>query len=336
LAIEHELEIHAPGEEPTAHLQLTDALDILNVPSLSIAVIEDNKIGPVCAYGSGISTRTLFQAASLSKLVTAVAALRLVQQGHLVLDGDIDDSLRSWHLPKSDLTAGHPVSLRGLLSMTGGIGTPGFTGYEPGDPLPTLMQILDGLSPAHSRPVRVEFQAGSRYTYSGGGYEIVQALIQDTAHRSFAAAMEDLILKPAGMSDSLFAPTLPANLYARAALGHHGDGDELPGGWRLTPELAADGMWSTPSDLARLLVELAKAYRGEDGGLLERAVARSMFARQNGGPYGLGGALSGSGESLVLMKRGQNVGYQGYLLIFPEAGQGMVIMSGSENATTME
>jgi CubicO group peptidase (beta-lactamase class C family) len=335
LAIEHELEIHAPGEEPTAHLQLTDALDILNVPSLSIAVIEDNKIGPVCAYGSGISTRTLFQAASLSKLVTAVAALRLVQQGHLVLDGDIDDSLRSWHLPKSDLTAGHPVSLRGLLSMTGGIGTPGFTGYEPGDPLPTLMQILDGLSPAHSRPVRVEFQPGSRYAYSGGGYEIVQALIQDTAHRSFAAAMEDLILKPAGMSDSLFAPTLPANLFARAALGHHGDGDELPGGWRLTPELAADGMWSTPSDLARLLVELAKAYRGEDGGLLERAVARSMFARQNGGPYGLGGALSGSGESLVLMKRGQNVGYQGYLLIFPEAGQGMVIMSGSDNGTTL-
>ena len=197
LAIEHELEIHPPGEEPTPHLQLADALDILNVPSLSLAVIENDRISLACAYGTGISPRMLFQAASLSKLVTAVAALRLVQQGHLDLDGDIDKWLAAWQLPKSDLAAGHLVTLRGLLSMTGGIGVPGFTGYEPGDPVPNLMQILDGLPPAHSPAVRIEFQPGSRYAYSGGGYEIVQALIQDSTHRSFGEAMQDLVLKPA-------------------------------------------------------------------------------------------------------------------------------------------
>jgi CubicO group peptidase (beta-lactamase class C family) len=334
-AIEHELEIRPPNEAATPHLALGDALDILNIASVSLALIQDNELKLVCAYGKDVSTRSLYQAASLSKLITAVAALRLVQEGRLDLDSDVDAALLSWHIPKSALTGGHPVTLRGLLSMTGGIGVPGYSGYEPGDPLPNLVQILDGLPPAHSPPVRVEYRPGSRYLYSGGGYEIVQALVQDTTHRSFAEALQTLVLGPAGMADSLFAQTLPPNLIAIAAMGHHGDGDALPGGWRVTPELAADGLWSTPSDLAHLLIDIAQAYRGETGRLLDPATAKSMFTRQNGGPYGLGGAVSGSGRSLVLMKRGQNVGYQAYLLIFPESGQGMVVMTDSDNGTTL-
>ena len=334
-AIEHELEIRPPGEEPTAHLSLADALDILNVPSVSIAVIDGNALALVCTFGNGVTIHSLYQAASLSKLVTAVAALRLVQQGHLDLDRDVDQDLVSWHLPKSELTNGHSVTLRGLLSMTGGIGVPGFSGYEPGDPVPNLVQILDGSSPAHSSPVRVEYQPGNRYAYSGGGYEIVQALIQDTTHQPFADAAQALVLGPAGLADSLFAQTLAPDLFSRAAMGHHGDGDELPGGWRVTPELAADGLWSTPTDLARLLIDLALAWRGESPRLLDPAMAKALFTRQNGGPYGLGGAVDGSGRSLVLMKRGQNVGYQGYMLIFPETGQGVVIMTGSDNGTTL-
>ena len=140
---------------------------------------------------------------------------------------------------------------------------------------------------------------------------------------------------PAGMSRSLFAQPLPPDLMMSAAMGHHGDGDPLPGGSRLIPELAAGGLWSTPSDLAHLLLDLAASYRGEAGHLLSPATAQAMFARQNGGPYGLGGALSGAGKSLVLMKRGQNVGFQAYLLIFPETGQGIVVMTDSDHGTTL-
>jgi CubicO group peptidase (beta-lactamase class C family) len=334
-AIEHELEIRPPNEQPTPHLSLADALDILNVSSVSLAVIDHGELSLVCAFGHDATADTFYQAASMSKLVTAVTALRLVEQGRLDLDRDIEDELHSWHLPASELTKDHPVTLRGLLSMTGGIGVPGFTGYEPGDILPGLNQILDGAPPAHSPPVRVEYVPGSRYAYSGGGYEIVQALIQDASGQGFAAAADALVLRPAGMGRSLFAQPLPPDLMKNAAMGHHGDGDPLPGGSRLIPELAAGGLWSTPTDLARLLIDLAASYRGEAGHLLTPATAQAMFTRQNGGPYGLDGALGGSGKSLVLMKRGQNVGFQGYLLIFPETGQGIVIMTDSDHGTTL-
>ena len=263
------------------------------------------------------------------------AALRLVQQGKLDLDRDVNETLVSWHVPASALTIGHKVTLRGLLSMTGGVGVSGYRGYDPGAPRPSLVQILDGVPPANSPPVRVERVPGQAYAYSGGGYEIVQALVEDSTRRPFAEAMQDLLLRPFGMSNSVFVqPPSPAML-GRVAAGHTTSGTELPGGWRVVPELAAGGLWSTPTDLAKLLIAIARAYQGEDTRLLDRATARTMLTPQNGGPYGLGAALAGLGSSLVFMKRGQNVGYQGYMLMFPETGQGMVIMTGSDNGTTL-
>ncbi len=334
--MEHGLEIIDTGLSAPQHLDLDQALQALKIPSVSVALIDRGEVAWARAYGgSGASTRTLYQAASLSKLVAAVAAMRLVQQGRLDLDGNVNAALSSWHIPDSALTRGHPVTVRGLLSMTGGIGVPGYVGYEPGVPLPTLVQILDGVPPANSPPVRVEIVPGSRYAYSGGGYEIVQAIIQDVTQRPFEEALQDLVLRPAGMADSLFAQPLPTTLVPRAATGHDADGRELPGGWRVVPELAAGGLWSTPTDLAKLLIEIARAYRGEASRLLDRETARAMLTPQNGGPYGLGGAVSGSGPSLVLMKRGQNIGYQSYMLIFPETGQGIVVMTCSDNGTTL-
>ena len=334
--LEHGLEIAGTRLSAPQTLDLGQALQVLNIPSVSIALIDRGEVAWARAYGgSGTSTRTLYQAASLSKLVAAVAAMRLVQQGRLDLDGNVNAALSSWHIPDSALTRGHPVTVRGLLSMTGGIGVPGYVGYEPGAPLPTLVQILDGVPPANSPPVRVEIVPGSRYAYSGGGYEIVQAIIQDVTRNPFEEALQDLVLRPAGMADSLFAQPLPTTLVPRAATGQDADGRERPGGWRVVPELAAGGLWSTPTDVAKLLIEIARAYRGEASRLLDRETARTMLTPQNGGPYGLGGAVSGSGPSLVLMKRGQNVGYQSYMLIFPETGQGIVVMTGSDNGTTL-
>src|SRR5262249_23703801 len=155
------------------------------------------------------------------------------------------DDLTQWRVPPGDLTRDHKVTLRGLLSMTGGIGVPGFTGYAPGEALPSLGQILDGPPPANSAPVRGGNVPGTRYPYSGGGYEIVQALIEAKTGKPFAVAMDELVFKPAGMSNSTFAQPLPDNLARRAQRGHRADGGELPGGWRVEPELAAGGLWST-------------------------------------------------------------------------------------------
>lgn len=334
ISLERALEITRPDLGTAERLDLGAALQKLSIPSVSIALIDHGELAWAGAYGDA-SSRTLYQAASMSKLVTAVAALRLVQQGRLDLDRDVNAELVSWHIPKSNLTNEHPVTLRGLLSMTGGVGVPGYLGYAPGSPLPSLVQILNGAPPANSPPVRVEYVPSSRYAYSGGGYEIVQALIEDVTGRSFAEAMQDLLLRPLGMSDSFFVQPPPHALLGRVAAGHRASGTELPGGWRVIPELAAGGLWSTPTDLAKLLIAISRAFRGDDNSLLDREIIGAMLTAQNGGPYGLGVALDGSGRSLVLMKRGQNMGYQGYMLVFPQTGQGMVVMTGSDNGTTL-
>ncbi len=332
--LEHALEIDGPDGRTAESLELGAALHKLNIPSVSIALIDRGELAWARAFGDA-STRTLYQAASMSKLVVAVGALRLVQQGGLDLDRDVNEALVSWHLPASSLTNGRPVTLRGLLSMTGGIGVPGYVGYEAGASLPGLLQILDGVPPANSPQVRVERVPAQAYAYSGGGYEIVQALIEDSTRRPLDEAMQNLLLGPVGMADSVFVQPPPHALLARVAAGHFANGTEVPGGWRVMPELAAGGLWSTPTDLAKFLIAVARAYRGEDNRLLDRAMARTMLSPQNGGPYGLGAALAGLGSGLVLMKRGQNVGYQGYMLMFPETGQGMVVMTGSDNGTTL-
>jgi CubicO group peptidase (beta-lactamase class C family) len=137
------------------------------------------------------------------------------------------------------------------------------------------------------------------------------------------------------MPNSFFLQPLPSELAPRAATGHDPNGRELPGGWRSVPELAAGGLWSSALDLARLLIALERAYRGGGDALLARATARVMMTQQNGGPYGLGAAVAGNGENRVLLKRGQNIGYQSYMLLFPGTGQGIVVLTGSDNGTTL-
>ncbi len=331
--IERGLEIATPGEN-ARRLDLAGAMRALRISAVGVALIDSGRLAWARSWGDA-GKSTLFQAASLSKLVSAVAALRLVERGSLDLDRNVDDDLAIWKAPQNDLTNGHPVTLRWLLSMRAGVNVPGYPGYAPGSLLPDLAQILGGEPPATSPAVRVVDVPGRNYAYSGGGYEIVQALIEAKTGKPFGAALRELVFRPAHMADSSFAQPPPAALASRAARGHYADGGALPDGWRVVPELAAGGLWSTPSDLANLLIELSRAYRGESDPLLSQKLAVEMATPQNGGPYGLGGAVAGSGKSLVLMKRGQNVGYQSYMLVFPQTGQGIVVMTNSDNGTTL-
>lgn len=333
-ALQHGLDIHAPDGLVVQNADLAEAMRKLHIPSVDVALIESGRLAWSHVFGTA-PDNAIYQAASLSKLVTAVAALRLVDRGVLDLDRDVNDYLTGWRVPENDFTRDHPVTLRQLLSMTAGVGVPGYPGYEPGQKLPTLQQILDGAPPANSPPVRVEAIPGSRYAYSGGGFEIVQALIEATTNMKFQDALQDLLLRPAGMANSYFPQPLPGELVRRAATGHDANGNELPGGWRVVPELAAGGLWTSAMDLAHLSLELERAYRGESGALLTRATAQAMMTQQNGGPYGLGAAVAGNGKNRVLMKRGQNIGYQSYMLLFPETGQGIVVLTGSDNGTTL-
>jgi CubicO group peptidase (beta-lactamase class C family) len=332
-AIERDLVVTVQGKEQ--HAGIDEALALLNIPSASIALIDEGRIAFARAYGKDATPDTLYQAASLSKFVASIGAMRLVESGTLKLDEDLNDRLTSWKVPSNAFDATRKATLRGLLSMTGGIGVPGFLGYAVGSPLPTLRQILDGSPPANSQPVTVIAVPGSAYRYSGGGYEIAEALMQDATGKPFPQLMRELVLDPMGMTGSSFDQPPDAALAARATSGHLADGKELPGRWHLFPEHAAAGLWSTPTDLAKLLVQLAHTWQGFSSIFLHRHTLEEILTPQNGGPYGLGAAIAGDGASLVLMKRGQNIGYQGYLILYPATGQGMVVMTNSDNGSKL-
>ena len=332
-AIERDLVVTVQGGEKRAGID--EALALLNIPSASIALIDEGRIAFARAYGKDATPDTLYQAASLSKFVASIGAMRLVESGTLKLDEDVNEKLTSWKVPGNAFDSTHKVTLRGLLSMTGGIGVPGFLGYAVGSPLPTLRQILDGTPPANSPPVTVIAVPGSAYHYSGGGYEIAEALMEDATGKPFPQLMRELVLDPMGMTDSSFDQPPDAALTARATSGHFGDGKELPGRWQLFPEHAAAGLWSTPTDLAQLLVQLAHTWQGFSSIFLHRQTLQEILTPQNGGPYGLGAAIAGDGAPLVLMKRGQNIGYQGYLILYPATGQGMVVMTNSDNGSKL-
>jgi CubicO group peptidase (beta-lactamase class C family) len=328
--LESELTMSIGGVEQTLTLQ--QAMDRLNIPSVSLALIDQDRIAFTRAYGAGVTPETLYQAASLSKFVAAVGAMRLVEAGQIELDQDVNDTLTSWKVPTNGFD--HKVSLRGLLSMTAGIGVPGFVGYELGAPLPNLTQILYGAPPANSPPVTVIADPGSAYHYSGGGYEIAEAVMIDASKTPFPELMAELVLKPTGMGRSTFAQPLPADLTGDAAGGHYADGKNLPGGYHVFPEHAAAGLWSTPTDLAALLLTIGRSWRGESSLFLKPETVREM-SRQNGGLYGLGAAIGEADGALVMMKRGQNVGYQAYLILLPAEGKGMVVMTNSDNGSIL-
>jgi CubicO group peptidase (beta-lactamase class C family) len=332
-ALMQELDIAPPGQSSQS-VSLDQAMRALNIPSVGISLIDNGKIAWTTVVGDQ-AAGTLFQAASVSKFVTAIAVMRLVQAGRLDLDLGVNAYLTSWRLPETSRAENGKVTLRRLLSMTAGINVPGYLGYLPGATLPTLSEILNGSPPANSPPVTIMTPPGSTYAYSGGGYEIIEAIVEDVTGQPFATAMKTLVLEPAGMRDSVFLQPLPQHLIARAATGHTRDGRVCPGGWRVIPELAAGGLWSTPNDLAQLLISFIQDIDGTNAPWLSKDAVRTMLARQPPGHYGLGAAVSGEGESLVLMKRGQNIGYQSFLILFPFLGKGMVVMTNSDNGTTL-
>jgi len=258
------------------------------IPGMSIAVIHDFRVACAKGYGAtakGGSTHvtptTLFLAGSISKPVAAVGALCLVQQGKISLDEDVNLQLKSWKVPDDEYTRQRKVTLRLLLSHTCGLtGGDFFPGYAVGKPLPSLPQILDGVPPATNAPIRVGFEPGTRWHYSGDGYLVVQQLLMDVSGQSFPEFMRKAVFEKLGMNDSTYEEPLPAARRASAAAGTLMNGEVVSGGWHVNPEMAAGGLWSTPRDLARLAVDLALSAHGKASHVLTQSTARDLLTSQ--------------------------------------------------------
>ena len=313
--------------------RLEDRMRELNAPGVAIAVVRAGRLDWAKGYGvaspggQAVDPDTLFQAGSVSKPVAAVVALAMVQDGALSLDTPINTALKSWTLPENSFTQASPVTLRRLLSHTAGTTVHGFQGYAVGAFLPTAPQILDGAAPANSPAVRVDQPVGVDYRYSGGGYTIVQLAMIDAASTPFQAIARAKLFEPLGMARSAYAQPLSAGT-SNVALAHDAVGQPIGGGFRVYPELAAAGLWTSAHDLARFIIEVQNAARGQ-GKVLSATTARQMLTPQPGG-WGLGFKVSGEGEALSFFHDGSNAGYKATLVGHPETGDGVVILTNGD------
>ena len=295
--------------QPPQSMTVADRMAHHKVPGVSVAFFDHGQILWTRAYGladvaskTGVTPDTLFQAASISKPVTALAALRLVQDGKLTLDEDVNVKLRTWKVPDNVFTAKEKVTIRRILSHSAGLTVHGFPGYASDDPLPTVVQILNGDKPANTDPIRVDVVPGTLWRYSGGGYVVLQTLLSDVTGKPFPQIMSELVLRPAGMTHSTYEQPLPKNRAQEAATPYRANGDPVKGGSHTYPEMAPAGLWTTPSDLARVAIEVQAEYAGKSSKILSQDIARQMLTRQIG-TWGLGFGLESPGRQTNVWPR---------------------------------
>jgi CubicO group peptidase (beta-lactamase class C family) len=321
--------------QPPEKRRLAERMAYHETPGVSVAVINDGEIEWARGFGvteagkpEPVTTETLFQAGSISKPVAAMAALRLVQEGRIDLDEDVNTYLTSWKVPPNGLWQPR-VTLRQLLSHTAGLTLHGFPGYLPSRPVPTLPQILDGQEPANTGPVRVNTLPGTQFRYSGGGTTIMQLMLMDVLGQPFPEIMRAMVLDPLGMEHSTYEQPLPPARARFAATGHPSDSRPVDGKWHVYPEMAAAGLWTTASDLARFALEIQQSLAGKSNKVLSTEMVSQMLTPQVEDHMGLGPFLEGKDGSARFGHGGADEGFLANLTAYRHRGQGSVVMVNS-------
>jgi len=321
------------GDKPWS---LDERMEHYGVPGVSIALVKGFKVAWIRHYGLAdretgeqVTANTLFQAGSISKPVAAFGALQMVEAGQLNLDEDVNVTLKNWKLPDNEFTAEQKVTLRQLLSHTGGLTVHGFWGYPPDQPVPDLEQVLDGSGPANSDPVRVDKLPGEGFRYSGGGYSITQQMMIDASGKPFPELMQDLLLRPVKMSQSTFTQPLPNDWLKNAAAGVLPDGSDVPGKRHTYPEMAAAGLWTTAGDLALFVVQLQSALGGFSE-LMSQDMARTMVYPVDSG-YALGLGVKERGGTGYFGHGGWDEGFSAEMVGSIDHGSGVVVMTNSNH-----
>ncbi len=326
--------------QPPKGMNLLERMKHYKVPGVSVAVIENSAISWARGYGHSeagtdekVTVDTLFQAASISKPVAVTAALRLIEQGKLNLDEDVNLKLKSWKMPDNEFTKEQKVTIRRLTSHSAGLTVHGFPGYAAESALPSVVQILNGEPPANTRAVRVDTVPGKMWRYSGGGTTVLQQLLIDTTGKTFPQLMQEIVLSKVGMRQSTYEQPLPKSRWEQAAAGHRPNGEKIKGNFHTYPEMAAAGLWTTPSDLARFAIEIQKSKAGKSR-LLSKQMVEEMLTRQSG-DYGLGLGLAGEGRGQRFSHGGSNEGFRCFMVAYSEMGKGIVVMTNSDNGSQL-
>ena len=260
--------------------------------------------------------------------------MTLVEEGLLDLDTDVNRYLESWKVPENEYTAIEKVTLRRLISHTAGLTVHGFRGYAFDEQVPTTIQVLNGEEPANSNPILPDTIPGAIYRYSGGGFTVMQLMLCDITGKSFPEILEERVLSKLGMDNSTYLQPLPETLSALAAIAHRSDGSPIKGNWHTYPEMAAAGLWTTPTDLAKFAIEIQKSITGESNLILSREMVEQMLTEEKDG-YGLGLGLGGVNDSIRFVHGGSNEGFRCYMIAYTNLGKGAVIMTNGDQGSTL-
>jgi len=328
-----------PDHQGLDALTLQQLMERFRVPGVSVAVIKDFEIHWAQGWGladveakTPVTTETMFQAASISKPVAAMASLRAVQEGRFKLDQDINTILKSWKLPVGDYTKARPVTPRMLMSHTSGTDDGfGFPGYHPSASMPTVAQILDGLPPSNVGAVRLGRPPLTGFKYSGGAVTIQQLALTDVMGKPFPEIMRDWVLTPIGMTNSTFEQPVPADREKQLARAHSGAGKPMNAKWHIYPEVAAAGLWTTPTDLARFAIEVQKTLAGKSSRVLSQATMQEMVTPVGVGPFAVGFTIEKRGEGWYFSHGGGNWGFRCDLIAHRVKGYGLAIMTNSDS-----
>lgn len=311
---------------------IADRMAFYHAKGLSIAVVHDYKVLWAKGYGwADVKTRkrvtpeTLFEPGSISKSLNAVGILKLVQDKRLDLDTDINSYLTSWKFPYDTVAHGKKITLAQLLSHSAGLTVHGFPGYDLTDSIPTVPQILDGVSPANTPPVRSAFEPGIKFQYSGGGTTISQLILTDVTKQPYDEYMYENVLKPMGMVNSFYTQPAPDDRRALCATGYYPNGRQVPHQFHAYPEQAAAGLWMTPTDLCQYIIETQKAYNGESAKVLNQEMTKLRLTPFNDASSALGVFIENRNGTLYFQHSAGNEGFCGQYYGSLESGDGVAV-----------
>ena len=315
---------------------ISERMEYYKVPAVSVAVMKQGKVEWSKAYGvksftsqESVDCNTLFQAGSLSKPVTMLAAMRMHEAGEIDLDKDINQYLKVYELPEGKQTVDNPVTFRNILKHTSGITSGGYRGYANDEGFPSDIEVLTKSGVTNSKLVEVLQVPGKELAYSGGGYTVAELAMQDVTQQSFKELMDIWILNPLKMSNADFAQPLPPTKHERVARGHSLDGKMVKGGWHDYPEQAAAGLWATATDMALFMIEIHKGYHGKSAIFKKSMIMKMLSQPRDKHVYGF--HIRGEGENLLISHYGGTAGYTAGMHIYLESGDGLSYLTSSGN-----
>ncbi|MFT6717306.1 MAG: CubicO group peptidase (beta-lactamase class C family) [Saprospiraceae bacterium] len=318
---------------------ILDRMAFYNVPGVSIAVVVDGEIRWSKGYGyantatgTKVDSGTLFQAGSISKPIAALAALKLFENDSLELNEDVNHYLKNWQVPENKYTKTEKVTLEKLLTHTAGTTVHGFPGYKQTDKFPKIIDVLNGKG--NTSKIEVDTIPGSIWRYSGGGYCVMQKVIEDVSGLSFADYMSRNILLPIGMKNSTYQQPIPKEWHSNISAAYNTNGKLINGLWNNYPEQAAAGLWTTASDLAMYCIEIQHIAEGKGDGILTKKTVDMMLTKHKNG-WGLGPSLLGEKDSLTFGHGGKNAGFTNEMLAYAYQKHAIVVMTNGDNGSKL-